>query len=77
MIREDDSNAPLPLAFSSTDYPLTKLQEVITHYGSQHFSQNGRQPLLYFQVLLLSQQFELVSCSYAVVLNRVGYSIFK
>lgn len=45
--------------FSNFMYPLGKLQALITQYGPEHFNKSGRNPLLYFQLLLLTQQFEL------------------
>ncbi|KAL6074513.1 Nucleoporin nup93 [Balamuthia mandrillaris] len=37
---------------------LRQLQELVRSYGEAHFSSRGRDPLLYFQVLLMTQQFE-------------------
>ena len=40
--------------------PLTKLQTLLSDtYGEGYFNQGGKAPLLYFSVLLHSQQFEL------------------
>ena len=56
LVRETDDI--LPVQFQHCDYPLSKLQNVILEYGPDHFSKNGRNPLLYVHVLLLSLQFE-------------------
>jgi len=54
-----ESDHPLPPpTLSSTEYPLGKLQNLLLEYGAEHFNRNGRNPLLYFQILLMSQQFE-------------------
>jgi nuclear pore complex protein Nup93 len=37
---------------------LVQLQQVLKEYGPNHFSLGGQNPLLYFQVLLLSCQFD-------------------
>eukprot|EP00698_Gefionella_okellyi_P023163 TRINITY_DN7825_c0_g1_i1.p1 TRINITY_DN7825_c0_g1~~TRINITY_DN7825_c0_g1_i1.p1 ORF type:complete len:836 (-),score=197.95 TRINITY_DN7825_c0_g1_i1:20-2527(-) len=37
---------------------LPELQQTLVQYGPGHFNKGGRSPLLYFQVLVLSQQFE-------------------
>ncbi len=65
MVREADEQ--LPPAFANYDYPLKKLQDLLLNYGPSHFNKSGRNPLLYFQVLLMSQQFELV---------RIGKRVF-
>eukprot|EP01117_Protostelium_nocturnum_P005115 TRINITY_DN1857_c1_g1_i2.p1 TRINITY_DN1857_c1_g1~~TRINITY_DN1857_c1_g1_i2.p1 ORF type:complete len:677 (+),score=163.44 TRINITY_DN1857_c1_g1_i2:364-2394(+) len=54
MVKEVDSTN----VFSAYNYPLARLQQLLTEYGSSHFSRNGRNPFLFFQVMLLSQQFE-------------------
>jgi len=41
-------------------YGLKELGKVLRRFGEGHFSPGGKRPLLYFQVLLLSGQFELV-----------------
>jgi nuclear pore complex protein Nup93 len=58
VVRETDE--VLPPSFANYDYPLKKLQDLLLTYGPSHFNKSGRNPLLYFQVLLMSQQFELV-----------------
>src|SRR5690242_4123976 len=58
MVREADE--PLSPVFAMYDFPLHKLQALLVEYGPEHFSRNGKYPLQYFQVLLLSQQFERV-----------------
>ena len=47
----------LPPALSSHQYTLGELQKLLRGYGPGHFNQGGRTPLLYLQVLFLSQQF--------------------
>jgi nuclear pore complex protein Nup93 len=47
----DDSGPPQMLS-------LPRLQTIIRDFGPSHFNRTGQQPLLYFQLLLLSQQFE-------------------
>jgi len=42
-------------------YGLKELGKVLRRFGESHFSPGGKRPLLYFQVLVLSGQFELVS----------------
>jgi hypothetical protein len=40
---------------------LPRLQSLLREYGPAHFNKDGQHPLLYFQILLLTQQFEVVS----------------
>lgn len=40
-------------------YHVRDLAQTITAFGPKHFSPNNERPLLYFQVLLLAQEFEL------------------
>lgn len=53
-----ESEDPIPPGFTSNDYSLSKLQNLLIEYGPDHFTKSGKNPLLYFQVLLMSQQFE-------------------
>jgi hypothetical protein len=50
----DDSGPPQALS-------LPRLQAMLREFGPSYFNRTGRHPLLYFQLLLLSQQFESVS----------------
>lgn len=43
---------------SGDAYKLSDLQHYIVHFPSSHYSQNGKEPLLYATVLLLSLQFK-------------------
>jgi nuclear pore complex protein Nup93 len=56
LVRE--TNETLPHLFLRHDYRLQQLQELVLDHGPAHFSADGTQPLLYFQVLLATQQFE-------------------
>mmetsp|Transcript_1951 Transcript_1951/g.6122 ORF Transcript_1951/g.6122 Transcript_1951/m.6122 type:complete len:714 (+) Transcript_1951:1-2142(+) len=56
LVRE--TNEVLPHLFLRHDYRLQQLQELVLDHGPAHFSADGTQPLLYFQVLLATQQFE-------------------
>ena len=47
-----------PALFSAQDYSLADLQETLVSYGAEHFAPRGTNQLLYFQVLLLSEQYE-------------------
>eukprot|EP00029_Vermamoeba_vermiformis_P006383 TRINITY_DN2483_c0_g1_i2.p1 TRINITY_DN2483_c0_g1~~TRINITY_DN2483_c0_g1_i2.p1 ORF type:complete len:833 (-),score=260.37 TRINITY_DN2483_c0_g1_i2:26-2524(-) len=38
---------------------LPRLQSLLREYGPAHFNKDGQHPLLYFQILLLTQQFEV------------------
>lgn len=51
----DDTQQP------GSDNSLEKLQKDLRDWGPAHFNPKGTNPLLYFQVLLLSQQFEEVN----------------
>jgi nuclear pore complex protein Nup93 len=42
-------------------YGLRDLGKVLVKFGEAHFDPKGNKPMLYFQVLLLSGQFERVS----------------
>ena len=43
---------------SGDAYRLSDLQQYIVHFPSSHYSQNGKEPLLYATVLVLSLQFK-------------------
>eukprot|EP00742_Colponemidia_sp_Colp-10_P004545 GILJ01004851.1.p1 GENE.GILJ01004851.1~~GILJ01004851.1.p1 ORF type:complete len:905 (+),score=132.16 GILJ01004851.1:60-2717(+) len=51
-------NVPVPDWLTGHSLPLKTLQQYITNWGPQHFNKDGRTPMLYFQVLLCTQQFE-------------------
>lgn len=61
LVREDDGGVG---EASYEKYGLRELQGVLVKFGEGHFDPKGVRPLLYFQVLLLSGQFERVSLSY-------------
>ena len=42
-------------------YTLADLAAMVVKFGEKHFDPNGERPLTYFQVLLLTGQFEMVS----------------
>lgn len=42
-------------------FTLRDLAKVLVKFGENHFDPKGQRPLLYFQVLLLSGNFERVS----------------
>ena len=50
-------------------YGLKELGKVLRRFGEGHFSPGGKRPLLYFQVLVLSGQFELVRLSLSLSLS--------
>ena len=59
-VREGESGGDGSVLIAS-DFTLKALQTLLyTTYGAAHFNKKGRYPLLYFQVLLMSQQFERV-----------------
>ena len=43
---------------AESDYTVRKLADTIRRFGSRHFDRNGKTPVVYFQVLLLAQEFE-------------------
>ncbi len=53
-----DPDVALPATLTPCTQSLASLQQMLCEYGPSHFNPQGRSPLLYFQVLLLSQQFE-------------------
>ncbi|RKP34751.1 hypothetical protein BJ085DRAFT_16606 [Dimargaris cristalligena] len=54
LIRETSSSEEVP----DERYTLRDLQKLLLRFGANHFNPNGNNPVLYFQVLLLSAQFE-------------------
>ncbi|KAJ1981318.1 nuclear pore complex subunit [Dimargaris verticillata] len=54
LIRESATGEEHP----DDQYSLRDLQRLLTRFGPNHFNPNGSNPILYFQVLLLSAQFE-------------------
>lgn len=58
LIRENEAAGEAP----HERYGLRDLGRVLVKFGEAHFDPKGNRPVLYFQVLLLSGQFERVSC---------------
>jgi nuclear pore complex protein Nup93 len=44
---------------SKKDFTLQDLKRQVEKYGASHFNRDGKNPFLYFQILLMTQQFEL------------------
>jgi nuclear pore complex protein Nup93 len=44
---------------ASKEFNLYELQRQVEKYGASHFNRDGKNPFLYFQILLMTQQFEL------------------
>lgn len=63
LIREEESETSSNNEGGSSfeKYGLRELATVLRKFGESHFDPKGNRPLLYFQVLLISGQFELVS----------------
>lgn len=53
LLRSNDGNGAL-----YEQYELVTLQKTLLSYGERHFNPKGTSPVLYFQMLLLSGQFE-------------------
>lgn len=58
LVRETEGQGEAP----HESYGLRDLAAVLLKFGEAHFDPKGTRPLLYFQVLLLSGQFERVRC---------------
>ncbi|GAA5876807.1 hypothetical protein JCM16303_006291 [Sporobolomyces ruberrimus] len=58
LIREEEESAE-PEKKSVEKYGLRELATLLRKFGESHFDPKGNRPLLYFQVLLISGQFEL------------------
>jgi nuclear pore complex protein Nup93 len=68
-VREAESGGDGSVLIAS-DFTLKALQQLLYNtYGAAHFNKKGRYPLLYFQVLLMSQQFERVRCHCIAILT--------
>lgn len=57
LVREDDTEAA---AAADERFGLRELAKVLDRFGEKHFDPKGTRPVLYFQVLLISGQFEKV-----------------
>jgi nuclear pore complex protein Nup93 len=44
---------------SKKEFTLQELKRQVEKYGASHFNRDGKNPFLYFQILLMTQQFEL------------------
>lgn len=61
MLVRDRSDGSLASEPSHERFTLRDLAKVLVKFGEAHFDPKGQRPLLYFQILLLSGQFERVS----------------
>ncbi|GAA5897343.1 linker nucleoporin NIC96 [Sporobolomyces salmoneus] len=59
LIREEESEGGQGGEGGFEKYGLRELANVLKKFGESHFDPKGNRPLLYFQVLLISGQFEL------------------
>jgi len=48
-----------PQATTRKEFTLQDLQRQVEKHGAAHFNRDGKNPFLYFQILLMTQQFEL------------------
>ena len=65
LVREDAVNATGSDATATSGhdrYALKDLSAVLNKFGEKHWDPTGKKPGLYFQVLLMSGQFEKVRC---------------
>jgi len=81
---ESEEKLPAWLGQSSEALSLASLQDQLNKSGERHFNHDGRHPLRYFRVLLISQQFEqalhyllrtdyfLVAVHFAIALDYYG-----
>lgn len=60
LVREPEGGMGVAEEAPHEKYGLRDLAAVLRKFGEQHFDPKGTRPLLYFQVLLLSGQFERV-----------------
>ena len=56
MIHEDEEHPPQSI--TTHENTLANLQKMLRDWGPGHFDPTGSNPLFYFQILVLSQQFE-------------------
>jgi len=58
-----------PLSTQKKEFTLQDLQKQVERHGAAHFNRDGKNPFLYFQILLMTQQFEL-AIDYGI--NHIG-----